>query len=126
MSDTCENAGPLVVGGAVAGALTGMSLLIYYGVTLIQPEFEKIKGINDKGADGITAAICIAGMAAACAGGMIAGACAGGITTCFYEAAKGCGRGFSSFFKSHNSSNNSRGSSSNTEITTSYLAANKV
>lgn len=86
MSDFSERCGPMANGGAVIGGLTGFSLMIYFGVTLIQPEFEKTKGINETGADGITAAICLIGMGAAIGGGILAGACTGSILNCTYTA----------------------------------------
>ena len=90
MSDIIENetCGAVTCATAGLGGVAGLSSLIYYSATVIQPKLEKTKEINKVESDVIAAAVCLSGVALIVVIGIMAGACIGGSPNYFYEAAK--------------------------------------
>lgn len=73
------------------GGCAGVGVFIYFCVTKIQPALEDSNGINEEGADWITAAICLfGGCPLSAAAGILGCLIASLACTCLGLAAKGC------------------------------------
>ncbi|MDF1646664.1 MAG: hypothetical protein P1U61_06780 [Legionellaceae bacterium] len=93
-----EGCGSVTCVTAALGGAVGLSSLIYYSVTVIQPKIAKTRGMNKTESDLIAAIFCLSGVALVVGVSVAAGACIGGSTNYFYEAAKSCSDNCYGFF----------------------------